>query len=82
MNNEYFYNGQLINNKEISNKIIIMINREKVKSLTHKFNKEGKYIVYYLLKDPIINMNPMFCGFSSLIEINLSSFKTDNVVEM
>ena len=82
MNNEYLYMGQLMKNKEISNKVIIMINREKIKSLTHKFNKEGKYIVYYLIKEPIINMNAMFCGCSSLIEINLSSFKTDNATEM
>ena len=82
MNNEYLYLGQLIKNKEISNKVIIMINREKIKSLTHKFSKEGKYIVYYLIREPIINMSAMFCGCSSLNEINLSSFKTDNAVEM
>jgi len=82
INDEYYINNKLIKNKEIKNKIKIMLKGEEIKSLTYKFNKEGKYTIYLLVKKPIMNMSPMFYGCSSLNEINLLSFKTDNATNM
>ena len=82
INDEYYIYNKLRKNNEIKNKIKIMLNGEEIKSLTYKFYKEGKYIIYLLVKEPIINMSPMFFGCTSLNEINLSSFKTDNATNM
>ena len=39
-----------------------MLNGEEIKSLTYIFDKEGKYIIYLLVKESILNMCPMFYG--------------------
>ena len=82
INDEYYYFNEFNKNKEIKNKIKITLNGEEIKSLTYKFNKEGKYTIYLIVKEPLINMSSMFYGCSSLNEINLLSFKTDNATNM
>ena len=82
INDEYYYFNKYYKNNEIKNKIKIMLNGEEIKSLTYKFNKEGKYTVYLYVKEPIINMSAMFYGCFSLNEINLLSFKTDDATNM
>ena len=37
-----------------------MLDGEEIKTLTYKFNKEGKYNIYLIQKEPIINMSGMF----------------------
>ena len=82
INDEYYFFNKNYKNKEIKNNIKIMLNGEEIKSLTYKFNKEGKYTAYLLIKKPLINMSSMFYGCISLIEINLLSFKIDNATNM
>ena len=68
---------------EIKNEIEVLINGE-IKScfFKYKFNKEGKYIIYYLSKNYLKDMSFMFNNCSSLKELNLSSFNTNNVTNM
>ena len=82
INNKYYYNEKENKNNEIEKKIIIMINREEIKSLKYKFNKEGKYNVYLIEKEPIINISGMFRECYCLENINLSSFKIVQVIDM
>ena len=81
LNNKDYYDDKVQNN-EIEEKIKIIIKGEiKSNILKYKFNKEGEYKIYYILED-LKNMSYMFSGCSGLKEINLTSFKTDNVTNM
>ena len=61
----------------------IYINNELILfSYFYKFNKKGKYKIKYIFKDKIKNMSCMFFGCSSLININLSNFNTNNITVM
>jgi len=81
LNNKNEYDDKVQNN-EIEEKIKLIINGEiKSNILKYKFNKEGEYKIYYTLGD-LKNMSWMFCRCSGLKEINLTSFKTDNVTDM
>jgi surface protein len=75
--------GYFIKNEEILNKMKVIINGEiKSNILTYKFNKEGLYNIYITSNHLITNMSYMFSGCSSLKEINLSSFNTNQVTNM
>ena len=61
----------------------IYINNELILfSYFYKFNKKGKYKIKYIFKDKIKNMSCMFFGCSSLTNINLSNFNTNNITVM
>ena len=82
LNNKSSYDENIIN-KEILNKINVIINGEIMSNiLTYKFNKEGLYNIYITSNILITNMSYMFCDCSSLKEINLSSFNTNQVTNM
>ena len=71
------------NEKEIKDNIEIRINGEKINfSYINKFNKEGKYKIEYLFKKNLQKTNHMFYCCTSLISLNLSKFKTQNVTDM
>ena len=87
--NKYY---QIINNKdilgdkinlEIESKIRIL-NKGKEEELIfkNKFNEKGIHYIYFINDILLTNMSYMFYDCSSLKEINLSSFKTDNVTDM
>jgi len=70
------------NEKEIK-ECIIEINDIKYSfSYFHKFEKLGKYKIKYIFKNLITKCNYMFSHCSSLINLNLSNFNTQNVTEM
>ena len=69
-------------NKEILKEMKIIINGEIKSNITYKFNKEGIYIIYLLSFNLLTNMSWMFCDCSSLKEINLQSFNTNQVTDM
>ena len=61
----------------------IYINNELILfSYFYKFNKKGKYKIKYNFIDKIKNMSCMFFGCSSLANINLSNFNTNNFTGM
>ena len=70
-------------NEEIENKMKINING-KISSILFKtkFNKIGNHAIYFISKEPIKNLSFLFYECSSLKEINLSSFNTNNVTNM
>ena len=71
------------NEKEIKENIEIRINGEKIEfSYINKFNKEGKYKIEYLFKKNLKKTNHMFYCCTSLINLNLSRFNTQNVIGM
>ena len=47
-----------------------------------KFNEKGIHYIYFINDNLLTNMSYMFFNCLSLIEINLSSFKTQNVTNM
>ena len=51
-------------------------------SFFHKFQSKGKYVIKYLFKNSITNANSMFDECSSLNNIDLSNFNTDNITNM
>ena len=71
------------NEKEIKEKCIIKINN-KIISFKYftKFEKEGKYEIKYIFKENIIKADFMFCGCNSLTNLNLSSFNTQNAINL
>ena len=71
------------NEKEIKENIEIRINGEKIEfSYINKFNKEGKYKIEYLFKKNLKKTNHMFYCCTSLINLNLSRFNTQNIIGM
>ena len=80
LNNEFFIREK---NEEILKKMNAIINGAlKSNILTYKFNKEGLYTIYITSNGLIKNMSSMFSFCSSLKEINLSSFNTNQVTDM
>ena len=70
-------------NEEILKKLNVISNKEIFSyDFTYKFNKEGLYIFYFTSNHLITNMSYMFCNCSSLKEIDLSSFNTNQVTDM
>jgi len=85
INNGYYnYKNEFIEcNKEIKNKIKIMIDGEiKLDIIKYKFNKEGEYTIYILEKESIKDMSYMFYDCKSLKSIDLSNFNINNVHNM
>ena len=77
------YKKENENEKEIKDNCEIIINDKLIPfSYFHKFNKKGKYTILYIFKKNIAKTNYMFCGCSSLTNINLSNFNTNNVNDM
>ena len=48
----------------------------------YKFNKSGKYRIQYSFSNKLTSMDAMFYGCSSLTNIDLSNFNTQNVTNM
>ena len=77
------YEKEKENEKEIIDNCEIIINDELIPfSYIHKFLKKGKYIIKYIFKNKITNTNFMFSGCSSLTNINLYNFNTNNDSEI
>ena len=81
---EYFkYEKSYENEKEIKENCEIRINDELIPfSYFHKFNKKGKYKIKYTFILNIRKINYIFYECSSLTNINLSNFNTNNVTNM
>ena len=79
--NKYIlYKKENESEKEIRDNCEIKINGELIPfSYFHKFNTKGKYTIKYIFEINITKANYMFYSCSSLININLSNFNTNNV---
>ena len=78
----HYLEKSLCNEEEII-KCEIEIDNIKIPfSYSHKFNTIGKHIIKYSFKRYLTNMSYMFYGCSSLISLNFSCFKTENVASM
>ena len=72
-----------LKNEEQIKECEIEINNELIPfNYFYKFKKEGKYIIKYKFKNFLTNTNHMFYECKSLIYLNLSNFKTQNVKHM
>ena len=72
-----------LKNEEIQKQVKIIIFGEiESNILKYKFNKEGEYIIYLISYKDLRNMSYMFYDCSSLKELNLSSFNTNQVTNM
>ena len=79
----YDYEEEYANEKELKNNCEIRINNEIIPfSYFHKFNKKGKYKIKYTFLLNIIKIDYMFSKCSSLTNIDLSNFNTNNVTDM
>ena len=59
----------------------IYLNNNKIDYIYH-FKQEGIYQVTFKCKIPLINMNEIFYNCYTLKYLDLSNFKTDNVIDM
>ena len=48
----------------------------------HEFKEKGKYIIKYIFSNNLTNTNNIFSDCTSLTNINLSNFNTQNVINM
>ena len=77
-----FSNNQLVN-KEIINKVQIIINKEtKNNILKYKFEKKGTYKIKIRELESILNMSYMFYQVNNLISIDLSNLNFINLTNM
>jgi len=71
------------NEEEIKEKCTIKIDNEIIPfSFVYKFNKAGKFNIEYIFSDYMNRTDFMFFISDSIIDINLSNFKFDNVTNM
>ena len=71
------------NDKEIKDNCVIYLNDKKIDfCYEYKFPTEGKYTIKIIFLKLLTNINYMFSKCSSLTSLNLSNFKTDNVIDM
>ena len=71
------------NEKEIKENIEIIINDKNIPfTYLYKFKEKGKYKIKYIFKKSLTNTCCMFYGCSSLNNLNLSNFNTQNVINM
>ena len=76
-------NDEYKNENEIKENIEIKINGKIIEfTYKYKFKEEGKYEIDYLFKNNLTKTCYMFFDCNSLINLNLSNFKTENVVNM
>ena len=70
-------------NEEEIKKCEIRINDKLIPfTYLYKFTNKGKYIIKYSFYNHLSKTNYMFSGCSSLTNINLSNFNTQNVTNM
>ena len=82
-NKRYEFKEEFCNEKEIKENCEIRINNEIIPfSYFYKFQNIGKYKIKYSFKNNLKFTNYMFSYCKSLININLSSFNTQNVKDM
>ena len=71
------------NEEEIQNNCEILIDNNKIEfSYLYKFEKEGKYLIKYIFNNNLSKTDYMFYECSSLTNIDLSNFNTQNVTNM
>jgi len=71
------------NNEDEIKKCEIHINDELIPfNYFHKFKTKGKYIIKYIFKNYLKNTTFMLSECTSLTNINLSNFNTNNVIKM
>ena len=71
------------NEKEIKESIEIKVDEKIIPfSYYYKFEKEGKYTIKYKFKNNLTKINHLFYECKSLINIDLSNFNTENVINM
>ena len=71
------------NEKEIKEKCEIMINDKKIKfSYFHKFDEKGNYTIKYIFKKNIKKIDYMFYECTSLTNIDLTNFCSDEVINV
>ena len=71
------------NEKEIKEKCEIKINKKIIPfSYFYQFNQKGDYTIQYFFKNNLKNINYMFSGCDSLINIDLSNYSTQNVIDI
>ena len=71
------------NEKEIKESIEIKVDEKIIPfSYYYKFEKEGKYAIKYKFKNNLTKINHLFYECKSLINIDLSNFNTENVINM
>ena len=71
------------NEKEIKENIDIQINNIKIPfCYYYNFKEKGKYIIKYIIKNKLTNINHLFSGCNNITKINLSNFNTQNVTDM
>ena len=74
---------EVYNNENEIKECKIKINDENIDfSYVHKFKEKGKYKICYTFDKKLTNINYMFYKCSSLINIDLSNFNTDNIKNM
>ena len=72
-----------LKNEEEIKKCEIRINNQLISfNYFFKFTNKGKYIIKYTFNNYLTNTNFMFEGCSSLTNINLSNFNTQNINDM
>ena len=80
---ERSYLSGINNKKEIRENCLLYLNDNKIYfCFQYDVEKEGKYFIKIILKQPLTNLNYMFSSCSSLTSLNLSNFNTDNVYNM
>ena len=71
------------NEKEIKEKCKIKINDEIIPfNYFHKFEKVGKFEIKYIFSEDIKNIDYLFCNCTSFINIDLSNFNAQNIINM
>ena len=74
---------EYINEEEIKENIEIIINDKNMPFIyLYKFKEKGKQNIKYIFKKYLTNTCCMFCYCSSLMNIDLSNFNTQNVTNM
>ena len=70
------------NESDILDYIEIRINDELTEPYSHKFQKEGKYEIKYILKGNLTKLNHMFYNCCNLIKLDFSNFTQNNITNM
>ena len=70
------------NESDILDYIEIRINDELTEPYSHKFQKEGKYEIKYILKGNLTKLNHMFYNCCNLIKLDFSHFTQNNITNM